>query len=223
MAFIKPSVTYPGIHCHNCRCPELGMNSMNRLCKASAKKGTKWWKEPPCEWCKSCPSVVSFANSAMETNIQNWGPYINDEASWLDGYNGLQSESFELGARITAPFQVPGNKDELMKGVVIGRYKNEHGPLHIRFDNGLHTYCLRRVVRKEGAATISEPASKSGQQCWEKAAGAEREAEVKQKKAAKKKVDANKNKAPKKTKTDAEVPHVNEGDTSDVDEVFCNE
>jgi hypothetical protein len=183
MAFSKPSITFAGVHCPNCRCPELGMNSMNRLCKASAKKGSKWYKEPPCEWCKAAPTVVGLAHAAMDTCIENWGAYINDEASWWDGYNGLQSELFEIGERITAPFQVPGGKEEHLKGVVIGRFKDDHGPLHLCFDNGMHTYCLRGGVRKEDAV-VPEPAFKSGHQTWEAAINEGKDADLYEKKKA---------------------------------------
>ena len=120
MSFSKALQTF-AVHCPNCRCPALGTNGRNRLCKAAAKKKSKWWKEPPCEWCHAAPTVVEQATYAMQTNVENWGQYLKDSDSWPVDV----PEHLKLGARVHAPFQTPGGKQEMRLAKVIGRYSNE--------------------------------------------------------------------------------------------------
>jgi hypothetical protein len=58
------------------------MNAKNRMCKLSAAKGSKWFKEPPCEWVSCTPGLVSQANKEQSIRAEKWGVYCNNPAMW---------------------------------------------------------------------------------------------------------------------------------------------
>jgi hypothetical protein len=82
-------------HCHNCRCPEIGQNASNELCKLSAKVGSTHYKRPPCVWVESDSTVTETANKAARFRQTNWGKFVDNDAEW-------PAQKFNFGEEVKA-------------------------------------------------------------------------------------------------------------------------
>jgi hypothetical protein len=132
-------------HCHNCRCPEIGQNASNELCKTSAKAGTANFKRPPCTWAASDSTIIEAANRAARFRQLNWGTLVENDAEW-------PTQKFNLGEKVMAHV-FHGNADPLLRqtmdveATIVGCFidgittaQPRTTMYYIRADNGRHYY-----------------------------------------------------------------------------------
>jgi hypothetical protein len=131
------------------------MNKLNRMCKDAARKGSRHYKKPPCEWVDCEPGVLVEARDSQASRVESYGAYQTHTEGWF-------STVWPLNSKVFAEKIVAG-KDVFRPATIIGGYHQpehpESGPFHVQFQDlsyGIvHQQKLKKFVRL--AAHIDTP------------------------------------------------------------------
>ncbi len=125
------------------------------MCKLSAAKGSKWAKNPPCEWLASTPSLVTQAQKEQGTRIEKWGEYFNDADKW-------PQVPMEFKQVVYAQFFMASEKKAYKTlGTVVGVYRKSttDAVYHLSFvlhGRVYYGYCKAEHVKPSGEETSDE-------------------------------------------------------------------
>jgi hypothetical protein len=135
-------------HCHNCRCPEIGQNANNELCKLSAKVGSSHYKRPPCVWVASDSTVTESANRAARFRQTNWGKFVGDGAEWPE-------QKFNFGEEVKARVLSSDTSMIDVQATIVGCFLQDSDTVsprtsmyHIRAFDGKHYYVSVAETKK---------------------------------------------------------------------------
>jgi hypothetical protein len=139
-------------HCHNCRCPVIGQNASNDLCKNSAKVGSAHFKRPPCVWADSDSTMIENANKAARFRLNNWGTFVDDEAEW-------PAQKFQLGDEVKTRVLSTENSMSDVQGTIVGCFlfgiattSPRTSMYYIRSPDGKYYYCTAKDTMKNVVA-----------------------------------------------------------------------
>jgi hypothetical protein len=94
------------------------------MCKAAAKKGSKFHKSPPCEWVHCEPAVLEEAVRVSEVNTENYGDYYCHPQLW-------PFKRYAFNEKVMARTYIQSEKEEKWRpATIIGGFRREKVHLH---------------------------------------------------------------------------------------------